>query len=266
MHAKGLVRQNVRAVASVPAETAAVALATAFQTTMKVASRRRRNTRTPGGSGPARWVRPTIRKETPVVLVPGYLSTTTCWEYLLGRLQRSGYRDTTCLQYNSLRAGIPEIAEVIAGEVSAAARRSVTRGVHVIGYSLGGLAVRYALQHLGAEAAALSAVTIATPHRGTPLARLGIGPAATQMRARSGLLDDLPPIASNGRVRWLLIGSTADRVVPVSSATADRHASSAIISAGGHVNIMNTPQLADAVIGHLASCRNERTTPQELAA
>ncbi len=266
MKATGLLQQSVRAVVSMPAEAAVLALASAFQTTLKAAPWRRRNNRPSDRpeDGDLAWP-PEDSRQTPIVLVPGYLSTTACWESLLVRLRQRGYHNITVVQYNSLRMGVPEIAETVAEEASAAARRSGTRGVHLIGYSLGGLAIRYALQFLGPDADALSAITIATPHHGAPLAYAGLGPAAKQMRLKSALLDELPPIDSGGRVRWLLIGGKADLVVPISSATAGGHVASASIPVSGHLNIIDTPLLADTVISHLASCRTGRKSPRVLA-
>ncbi|MER7397964.1 hypothetical protein ABT381_20955 [Streptomyces sp. NPDC000151] len=262
MTVERLPNEDARAAPSVPVEAAVTALAAAFKTTLKAASRRRVSPELPGGPDIPRSSWREGGQETPIVLVPGYLSAEGCWGSLVRRLRQSGYHRTSCLRYNSLRMPIPDVAELVAEEASAAARRSGTQGVHLIGYSLGGLAVRYAVQRLGTDADALSAITIATPHRGAPLAYAAPGPAAKQMRVRSPLLGGLPPIDSDGRVRWLLVGSTSDLVVPISSATAGRHVDSVSIPDCGHLNIIDTPQLADAVIGHLAYCRTQRRTPQ----
>ncbi|MFC6063737.1 esterase/lipase family protein [Streptomyces ochraceiscleroticus] len=199
------------------------------------------------------------------MFVSGYLSPSGCWGSLFRQLHQNGFRNTTCLQYSSLRTGIPEIADVLVDETSAAMRRSGTDGVHLIGYSLGGLVVRYAVQQLGLDTDTVTATTIATPHRGARLAYAGLGPAARQMRTSSSLLDDLPEISSSGRVRWSLVGSTSDRVVPISSATAGGHADAVSLSAGGHLGILDSPQLAHTVMSHLGSCETERRHPEKLA-
>jgi len=49
------------------------------------------------------------------------------------------------------------------------------RRVNIIAHSMGGLDARYAIAHLGLADRVASLTTIATPHRGTPLADLGAG-------------------------------------------------------------------------------------------
>lgn len=88
--------------------------------------------------------------------------------------------------------------------------RTASDGIHLIGYSLGGLAVRYAVQHLGLRASALTAVTIGTPHHGTPWAKRAPGTAATQMHPDFALLATLPDLVTSHPVRWLLLYSDCD--------------------------------------------------------
>jgi len=64
-------------------------------------------------------------------------------------------------------------------------------GVHLIGHSLGGLVVREAVQRRGVAAYTRAAVTIATPHAGTWVARFAPGPCARQMRPGSPFLTEL---------------------------------------------------------------------------
>ncbi|WP_110943699.1 esterase/lipase family protein [Streptomyces niger] len=242
---------RARAAALVPTEATLVALTTAFRTLRKAAPRQPFATRRPGfprPAGPPRWER---GSDTPIVLVSGYLSPLGCWDALLPRLHANGYRNTICFPYDSLRAGIPEIAEALAVKVSDATRAAGSAGVHLIGYSMGGLIIRYAVQRLGLTGDPVSVTTVATPHRGTPLAYAGVGPAAQQMRVNSEFLRGLPAMCSSGRVRWSLIGSPTDRVVPVSSATDGHHVDSLSLSGGGHLGILDSPQMADAVLNHL---------------
>ncbi|MEV0600352.1 alpha/beta fold hydrolase [Streptomyces sp. NPDC050315] len=191
--------------------------------------------------------------DTPVLLVPGYLSHHASWDTLLHRLHLSGFRNVFCLHYSPFKMDIPAIASMLAAEVRQALQHSGASGVHLVGYSLGGLAVRYAVQQLGLDDKVLGAVTIATPHRGALLAHLGIGPAVRQLRSNSPLLAALPDINAEQEVRWSLIGSQFDAVVSLFSATAGRHVSSCCVSGCGHLRIIKSPHMADIVVGHLKS-------------
>jgi triacylglycerol lipase len=66
-------------------------------------------------------------------------------------------------------AGIAERARQLARRIDALPAKRV----NLIAHSMGGLDARYALARLGLAGRVASLVTIATPHRGTPLADLG---------------------------------------------------------------------------------------------
>ncbi|MDB5099017.1 MAG: lipase [Cyanobacteria bacterium RYN_339] len=70
-----------------------------------------------------------------------------------------------------------------------AAIRAVEGPVDLVGYSLGGLVARYAIQRLGSPVARL--VTIATPHQGTWIAHGLRNVAGREMRPNSPFLQDL---------------------------------------------------------------------------
>jgi triacylglycerol lipase len=58
--------------------------------------------------------------------------------------------------------------------------------VHVVAHSMGGLDARHALTHLGLGAQVVSLTTLATPHRGSPVAD-----RATDLARRAGVADAL---------------------------------------------------------------------------
>ena len=60
-----------------------------------------------------------------------------------------------------------------AAELTAAVRALGSGRTHLVAHSMGGLDARFAVTHLGLDAQVASLVTIATPHRGTPLADAG---------------------------------------------------------------------------------------------
>ncbi|MCC6646004.1 MAG: hypothetical protein IT374_10590 [Polyangiaceae bacterium] len=68
--------------------------------------------------------------------------------------------------------------------------------VHIIAHSMGGLDVRHAVAHLGLGPRVASLVTVAAPHRGTPLADLGLsvlGRRGRVLARERGCLADLSP-------------------------------------------------------------------------
>jgi len=74
------------------------------------------------------------------------------------------------------RPSVPPLASVAARaeQLAAAVRALPAEKVNLIAHSMGGLDARYAISRLGLSDRVLSLTTIGTPHRGSPLADLGI--------------------------------------------------------------------------------------------
>jgi pimeloyl-ACP methyl ester carboxylesterase len=125
--------------------------------------------------------------------------------------------------------------------------------IHLVGHSLGGLIVRRAL----AASAALSgqtasAVTIASPHRGAPLARIAPGRCARIMHP--GPRSEPPWIDASRPIRWLAYYSDADRVVPPASARLDDpryEAANVLIPGCGHLTICRDTRLIRSLVPEL---------------
>ncbi|MGH3906077.1 MAG: esterase/lipase family protein [Pseudonocardiaceae bacterium] len=210
---------------------------------------------TPGMTGiPFTGPRPTAPVAAPVVLVHGYLSTAAPWVPLVRRLHAEGFVNIYTLAYDSLSTGVPQLAAELAGQVAAV--RTLGH-VHLVGHSLGGLVARYAVQHLGLDRITRTVVTVATPHRGSPLAWFGPGPAAAQLRPGSALLRDLPPLAATHQVRWAVLHAGADLVVPP-----PRPGEGRCLPGYGHHSILSAPELADAVVTHLRSLEPAPAVPE----
>jgi pimeloyl-ACP methyl ester carboxylesterase len=137
--------------------------------------------------------------------------------------------------------------------------------VHLIGYSLGGVVVRYAVQELGLEPHVRTAVTVAAPHRGTLAAQLGRGTVAAALTPGSGLLEDLRRGARASSVRWVSYYSDRDLVVRPRSSRLDERALRATnvrVPGVGHLGIIRSPLFLTSVVHLLRSdSHTERTSP-----
>ncbi len=114
----------------------------------------------------------TVDAKTPVLLVHGYLANKSNWYLVERELRSAGFGEIHAMNYSARGADIDKLAKICvlrAHEVMAAT--GVDR-VHLVGHSLGGLVIRKAVQSFGLHEAA-SVITVATPHGGVDLARLG---------------------------------------------------------------------------------------------
>ncbi|MET1058418.1 MAG: hypothetical protein ABWX84_02400 [Nocardioides sp.] len=171
-------------------------------------------------------VQPVAQDEPgPVLLVPGYGGGTAALEVLAAALEDEGRRTRIVRSPGDPRGDLREHAEALAE----AAQRAVDEGapsVDVIGYSAGGVVVRYWIAELGGGSLARRAVTLASPHHGTDLAGLaaGLAPnacprACRQLAPDSDLLRELNAgDETPDGPRWVAIWTTDDEtVVPATS-------------------------------------------------
>lgn len=205
--------------------------------------------------------------QAPVVLVPGYGGNRTNWEALERALWRAGFANLHATAYNPLTTDVPGIAASLAQTCRDAMASAGTSRVHLIGHSLGGVVVRYAVTRLGLSANAATAVTIAAPHRGTAVARLGRGPAAAGLRPGSPLLAELsdPP---KDRVRWLAYYSNLDVVAPPRSARLELPALAArniLVPDEGHLSILRSARLVSSIAVELAGVELAGVEPSTVA-
>lgn len=221
----------------------------------------------------------------PVLLVHGYLGNPACWDRLVPRLHRAGIGDVFTFGYNAIASTIPLLAADVARAAEQVTARTGTDRINLVGHSLGGLVIRYAVQRLGLAAAASAVVTVATPHRGTPFAVVAPGVAGAQMRPGSALLQHLPALASTSGVRWLVVDAEQDLVVARRRAVGDGGADHAatgtapcdgargsgevthlVVGGGGHQSILRSEHVNEAVVRHLVGPLPEQPSAGRAAA
>jgi triacylglycerol lipase len=125
----------------------------------------------------------------PLVLVHGYGCSRGVWWWLRRRLEVAGHTVASVSlapPYTSIGKLVPQLARRIE-EV----RRATGAGkVVLVAHSMGGLVCRSYLARYGSESVE-RLVTLASPHAGSELARLGIGQNAREMEPNSLWLRDL---------------------------------------------------------------------------
>lgn len=129
------------------------------------------------------------RGSHPVLLVHGYGCSRGVWWLLRRRLERAGHVVATVSlfpPFTSLGKLVPQLNARIETVCAATGSRQVT----LVAHSMGGLICRsYLARHGGERVDRL--LTLATPHQGTELARLGLGCNAREMSPGSLWLNDM---------------------------------------------------------------------------
>ncbi|MBK8323260.1 MAG: alpha/beta fold hydrolase [Betaproteobacteria bacterium] len=128
--------------------------------------------------------------EVAVLVVHGYFSNRGILRGVLRSLSARGATPVYTFNFHGLFRPIDELAEQLAMQVDLIVRPAGAKAVVIVAHSMGGLVARaYLARHGSGSVARL--VTIASPHHGTRLARLGMGTNARQMREGSEFLAAL---------------------------------------------------------------------------
>jgi len=127
--------------------------------------------------------------QVPLLLIHGYCCNRGFWWWLKPRLEARG-RSVATLTLEPLFGNIDGYAEQVARRVEALCRETGAEKVMLVGHSMGGLASRAYLRRYG-EVRVAGLVTLGTPHRGSVLARYGLGRNSRQMEPGSAWLREL---------------------------------------------------------------------------
>ncbi|HLG00793.1 MAG TPA: alpha/beta fold hydrolase [Acidimicrobiia bacterium] len=147
----------------------------------------------------------TLTRTAPVIFVPGLSHADRGWDLLRRHLQRAGFAEAGSPLDGSShpRGDIPGRAERLAIQVATLRTITSAERVHVVGHGVGGVVARYFVQLLGGEAVVDTLVTIGTPHCGSEVTPVGLGPAAAQLRPGSAVLRRLEDSIRPMPVRWI---------------------------------------------------------------
>ena|GEM_PF-1065113 len=199
---------------------------------------------------------------TPVLLVHGYGANKSNWAFLSRHLRQAGFRRLHAMNYNPLRADIPQLAEQLAQRVRDLQEHTGSERVHLIGHSLGGVIIRYAVQVLGVTGVDV-AITVASPHGGVRLARYGsylsaVSPMASglQLRPDSPVMTLLRSSARTMPTQWVAYYSNLDLIVPARRAMIlepELSATNLLVKDHGHLSIMLSRRLAASVVDQLGA-------------
>lgn len=129
-------------------------------------------------------------RANPVVLVPGYGDDASVLGHLAAFLAEQNFRPyPITLVPSDGQVRLEVLAAQIADFVNGAF--AVDQPLDFVGFSMGGVVLRYYLQRLGGLERTQHFVTLGTPHRGSWTSYGNNRPGVRQMRPGSGFLQDL---------------------------------------------------------------------------
>ena len=169
-----------------------------------------------------RWpdqLTPDMHGRRGVLLVHGFVCNRGLWNPWLKRLRALGV-PVVAVNLEPVFGTLDDVIPIIEAAVR---RLETTTGLApvIVAHSMGGLALRRWWAEQGDDARVHHAITIATPHHGTWLARFAMSHNARQMRQQSPWLGTLGAREAAGRARrFTCFYSHCDNIVfPPASAT-----------------------------------------------
>jgi pimeloyl-ACP methyl ester carboxylesterase len=189
-------------------------------------------------------------KGRPILMINGYLSFGTTWMYQKTKLAEAGLGPIYTMNIGTGRS-IDTYAQEVREKVREIQEETKRTDLVLIGHSKGGLvsahfATQYA-REIGSQVT--DVITIGSPLAGTPAAHFGLGLDASEMRLESPFHQSLRErIAKAAATRFFHIASTADPVVPLSSALMGNHFERQMfVKDLGHVALL----LSSRVVGQI---------------
>jgi triacylglycerol esterase/lipase EstA (alpha/beta hydrolase family) len=185
----------------------------------------------------------------PVILLHGLAMNRTNWIWLGRRLASRGIGPLYATSYFSPQA-VRRSAQHLKRFVERVLAREDAEQVDIVAHSLGGVVARYYIERLGGKKRVGRLVTIASPHRGTVLGRIGLVPSAKEIMHGSPFLDDLGTPSPG--VAYTSIWSRADAMVqPPESASIAPAGEDRVFDNLGHLSLLMSTRVLDAVAERL---------------
>jgi len=182
--------------------------------------------------------------DTAVLAIHGYFSNRGILRGVVRGLASRGVQPVHTFNFRGVFASIDELAGQLAAQVDSLVRPGGARAVVLVAHSMGGLVARaYLARHGAGRVSRL--VTIASPHNGTRLARLGLGSNARQMRPGSAFLEGLGRHegAAGPGCPVTSIYTVHDNLVSPQDTSRLPYARNVALAGAGHIAILLDPRV-----------------------
>lgn len=199
------------------------------------------------------------RDGTPILLLNGYGGFGSIWDYQKKSINKERLGPVYTINVESL-VSIKTNAKQVQKVVERIQRETGSKDLILIGHSKGGLVAAYYATILASQSQANieKVITIGSPFRGSPMAHLGIGRDAEEMRAGSDLLQELQQrVQTSTRPIFFHIGSTMDIIAPARSALLGNDSENELcVDYLGHGGLLFDRMVADKVIEWIKKPKN----------
>jgi pimeloyl-ACP methyl ester carboxylesterase len=238
---------------------AAACLASEVAGGLSAANRILRGSRAALASPAPSELRRAINPEPPVMLVHGLAANSSCFTKMERRLHNAGYT-VYAVNYPSFGADLAACGRHLEREAAWLRDETGSGSVNVVAHSLGGVVLRWAVTHTWMRDWVALAITLGSPHRGTPTARLappalpGFGRIISQLRPAINDHDISEGLVGPD-IRWVAVAAEHDWVVPAKYARlpGSENVRNVTVPRAGHLTLPNSNHCMDIILEELAA-------------
>ncbi len=187
--------------------------------------------------------------QMPVLLVPGYVCNRGLWWWLARRLRKSGIVAEP-VNLEPPLASIESLADQLHNKIEERLKDSRSEKLVLVTHSMGGLAARAYLKRHGTQRVS-KLITLACPHHGTRLARLGFGQNAHEMERGSHWLAELAQTGFGG-VQAVNLWSVHDNFIAPQVSSRIAGAREFVFPKLGHLSFAFSRRVAQILARELA--------------
>lgn len=186
----------------------------------------------------------------PVLLIHGYQCNRGFWLWLRSRLSRAGWQVAT-ISLNPVFNDIDGYVEPLARRIEEILAATGAERAILVGHSMGGLVSRAYLRRHGAARVA-KLITLGSPHRGSMLAKLGLGENGRQMVPGSAWLAGLNAPGAVPLPQTVSIYSCQDNYVMPQDSSVLEGAKVVPVAGIGHLEMAFSPEIERLLLAELA--------------
>jgi pimeloyl-ACP methyl ester carboxylesterase len=155
---------------------------------------------------------PTVRGETPVLLLHGLFNNRASWFWFKTFLRRQGIQNIATINLSSWH-NEEVLTELVAKKVDELRHRLGVDKVHLVGHSMGGIIARNYLQLRGGAGKVDRCVILGSPHLGSKLTPFSFAPLGKVLIPGSDFLQRLNSAAAPDGVQVTNIYTRKDNMV-----------------------------------------------------
>lgn len=184
----------------------------------------------------------------PILLVHGYVNHSSVWLFFKRRLEALGFGPIYAINLGHPFRSIQCYAEKVKAMAEQIAKETGRNDLILIGHSMGGIVSSLYATKFALPNSVTDVITIASPLHGTPMAHIGLGPNAKEMRPRSELLAKLcEDISKNQEIRFFHLGTKTDQVVVPGSSAILQENKHFLVEDLGHASLLYSKRTSHQV-------------------